>query len=112
MGGKNVSSFIWILALLFLYDFIWILNDLVMWILKKREPRRVQLFWFILNLFTFLVCGFIFLLYGFLGKDLQNAEVWILLVLVPVSLIDFYGTVIETSSLSKRLSPIQEVSSQ
>lgn len=108
MGGKNVSSFIWILAFLFLYDFLWILIDFAVWIFKKKEPRRVQVFWCVLNLFTFLLCGFIFLLYGFLGKDLQNAEVWILLVLIPVSAIDFYGTVIETSSLSKKLSPTQE----
>jgi len=105
LGGKNVSSFIWILALLLFYDSIWMFIDLVIWFFTKKWPRRVQLFWFVLNLFTFLLCGFIFLLYGFLGKDLQNAEVWILAVLFPISLLYLYGTVIETSSLSQQLSP-------
>jgi hypothetical protein len=105
LGGKNVSSFIWILALLLFYDSLWLFVDLVTWFFTRKSLGRVQIFWFVLNLFTFLLCGFIFLLYGFLGKDLQNAEVWILAVLIPISLFYLYGTVLETSSLSKQLSP-------
>ncbi len=106
LGGKEVSAFIWILALLLVYDSLWFVLKLLWWLFGGTEgPRRVQLFWALLNFFTLLLCLIVFLFYGWLGKDLQAAEVPILYIVLPASLLDLWGTVIEDSPLSRWLSP-------
>lgn len=106
VGSRQVSAFIWILALLLAYDFFWFLLKVLQRFLFRGEgPRRIHVFWAILNFATLLICAVIFLLYGWLQKDLQGAEVPILVVVLLASVIDLWGTVVEDSQLSQLISP-------
>jgi len=115
LGGKQVSTFIWILVLLLLYDLLWFTAKSLWWLLIGRiswfrswrgdPPRRIHAFWTVLNFLTLLLCAVIFLGYGFLGKDLQGAEVWILIVISLASGIDIWATIVEDSPYSQWLSP-------
>ncbi len=106
VGGKEVTTFLWILALLLIYDFIWIVPRLFAWLfLRGTMPRRVHLFWTALNFATFTFCALFFLFYAWQGKDLQDAELPIFIIILFASGIDLWGTVVEDSPLSKYLSP-------
>lgn len=105
LEGKDVSTFIWILALLLAYDLIWLLVKCVWSFVGGDKPRRVHVFWGILNLATLLVSTIVFLFHGFMQKDLQAAELYILYVVLIASAVDLFGTIIEDSKLSQWLSP-------
>jgi hypothetical protein len=105
-GGREVSTFIWIFALLLTYDSLWFALKLLWRGFAGGEgPRRVHLFWASLNFLTFLLCAIVFLFYGWTGKDLESAEVPILYIVLAASVLDLWGTVMEDSPLSRWLSP-------
>jgi len=106
LGGKEASTFVWLLVFLLVYDFAWFLLKFALWAVSlQRFPRRVYAFWGVLNFVSLMACVIIFLFYGWRQWDLQAAEVPILYVILIASLIDIAGTIVETSALSQWLSP-------
>jgi hypothetical protein len=102
LGGKEVSTFIWILILLLGYDVLLFFIKLILWLITRRQgPLRVHIFWATLNLFTLILCMLIYLLWAFLGKTSEGAEQAIFFVILVISLIDLVGTVIEDSPISR-----------
>ncbi len=105
MGGQEVPTFDWILALLLTFLLFWPVLKLISWYCGGQPPRRIQVFWALLNFFTFLFCAVVFLVYKLLQMNLQNAEIWIFAAVLIASALDFWGTIVESSPLSKWLSP-------
>lgn len=106
LGQQEISTFIWILVILHMYDPLWlVLRYVLRWIGVDGPPRRIHYFWAILNSITLVVCGFIFLLFAFLKKSQQTAEIGILVVILFSSTVALWCTIIETSATSKALNP-------
>jgi hypothetical protein len=109
VGGKPVSTFVWILLLILFYDLIFFLLKCGLWLVLKEVPLRIHIFWAILNFLTLIFCMLVYLLSVFRGSDPQaaavSAEIPIFYIILFATLIDLVGTVIEDSPLSKFLSP-------
>jgi hypothetical protein len=105
LGGKQVSTFIWVLGGLLAYDFAWFLLAAILRVLFGHALKRVQLYWAALNFITLLLCIVVFIFYGWMGKELQSAELPILYIVLVTSVIDIACTVVETSRPSQWLSP-------
>ncbi len=113
LGGREISTFLWILVLLLLLDSFWFVANGIWWFVTKipflnrwhSAPRRIHVFWAVLNILTLLVCAVFFLGHIFLGGDLQSAERWLFWIILAATVVDILGTVVEDTRWSQALSP-------
>jgi hypothetical protein len=98
--NNHVSTFIWLLGILLFYDLLWFAARSVQWLASGRPSTqkyslRVFAFWALLNSATLSFCAITVLYYESRRWDLGGIEEVMLFVIIPASLIDISGTIIE-----------------